>query len=294
MKDWLSIQFVVLVALLSLGCQSSTCPVVSPTSIVRKEIPAGLLEKAERLSDTAADRAGVLAAIRAYEAVLEYDPLHYRALVMAGNQSILLGAAYETDRGAKREAYNKAVCFCDRAMCTNPAFQQLREKGDAVHEAVDVLTVRELDAMTFWVTAVFYSFDECQNSLQNFIYQRRLRQARSVLEQASLLDPDWGGGVLHVTWGIYYLAVPPAIGGSREKSEQAFQDALNISDKRMLSRWSRARYFATKYGRSEMFKEDLEWVVSRSKEAVGDHGSWVFFMQRDAAQMLNPKKSSSD
>lgn len=286
MKGWLSIRILVLAAFLITGCRSSTCPVQNPVSILRKDVPAGLLEKAERRSATAADRAGVLEAIRAYEEVLEFDPLDYRALVMAGNQSILLGAAYETDREAQREAYERAICFCERALRTNPAFQQLREKGASVSDAVGVLTVRELDAMTFWMTAVFYTFDECQNSLQNFLYQHRLRQARAVLEKASSLDPDWGGGVLHVTWGIYYLSVPAAMGGSREKSEQAFQAAVSVSGKHMLSRWLRARYFAVKYRQPELFKTDLEWVVAQPQSAVFDHGSWFFFMKRDAAEML--------
>jgi tetratricopeptide (TPR) repeat protein len=277
-----------LAGLILCGCRMGT---LAPMAGSSGELPVwGSVEEAvayaDRLSEGAHSRDLVLEGIAAYEQVLVREPGHYHALSMMANQYILLGAAYERGRGAKAEAYRLAMAYAERALQTNGAFAALRQRGDSMEEASAVLTTDELEAMAFWVTAAFYYFDECFYSFEKLFHQRKLSQARRMLERASALDPDFGGGVLHVSWGIYYLAVPPVIGGSREKSEASFEAALRAGEDRMLTRWSRARYFSVKYGETALFRDDLEWVLRQTPETVSDHDSWRFFMQRDAAALL--------
>ncbi len=286
------ITFISLLALLVLG----GCSTPDFLSIQTPPPPQGLsvselLEYAEKTSEAADTKAQVLQGIRAFEQVLQVEPDNYRALVMAANQYILLGAAYETGRSGKKAAFGKALELTERAMRTNPEFDRLRGQGQNISEAVLVLSAEQMAAMVFWATAEFYRFDEVLYKFQKLPQHGRLRHARKALEHAYSIDPDWEGGTLHVSWGIYYLAVPSAIGGSPEKSAAAFEKAIRAGPDRLLPRWSRARYAAVKYRNWDQFHSDLAWVVSQKPEQVSDHGAWAAFIQRDARRLLEKYKN---
>lgn len=249
-----------------------------------------LLEVAEQRSETADTKEKLLNAIHTFEQVLIRDPKNYRSLVMAANQYILLGTAYETHRKDKKAAFQKAINYTERAMCTCPEFQRLREQGQPIHVAAQVLPEEQLEAMVFWATAVFYYFDEGLYKIEKFPKHGRLRRARKVLEYAYAMNPDWEGGTLHVSWGIYYLAVPSAIGGCSDKSDEAFEKAIQAGPDYLLPRWSRARYSAVKYKNWPQFQSDLQWVITRKPTEIKDHGAWAAFIQRDSKRLLKKYK----
>jgi hypothetical protein len=159
--------------------------------------------------------------------------------------------------------------------------------GEPTWEACRVLSDREMEAMLFWVNAVFYWYKEGQWHIGQVINYRWIHRARSVMEHMTSINPDWGGGALHFTWGVYFLSIPGSIGGDLIKSAAYFEKALEIGPERLLNRWGRAKYYYVKTKNPAGFRKDLEWVLSRDVERSPGNFAWNVFFARDARQMLD-------
>ena len=141
--------------------------------------------------------------------------------------------------------------------------------------------------MFFWVNAVFYSYKEGQGFIGQMINFRWMKRAKQVMEHMTSIDPDWGGGALHFTWGVYFLSIPESIGGDRKKSAQYFRKAIEIGPKNLLNRWGRAKYYHIKMNNPQGFREDLEWVLSRDIQQSAGHPAWNTFFVKDARRLLD-------
>ena len=183
------------------------------------------------------------------------------------------------------------MVYAEGAMFTNPSFRQCIQLGEPTWDACRVLGVREMDAMLFWVNAVFYSYKDGQLPMGQVLNFRWVQRARQVMDHMTSIDPDWGGGVLHFTWGVYYLSIPESIGGDRKKSAEFFSKAIEVGPDRLLNRWGRAKYFYVKMKNPRGFREDLEWVLSRDVGQSPGNAAWNAFFVRDAKQMLDTMDS---
>lgn len=275
---------VTLTALVMGGCIS----VPEPERLVRGKGAHGTatsLESAQDLLQNATDEASVSDAIRALERVLENNPTNHAALILLGNLHILHGAAYETNGSAKKKAYRKALYYTEAAMLGSPKFAANIDEGQAVWEAADALGTEYVDAIAFWATALFYQFDECLKKPLKPFNLRWMRRAEKMLAVAASLDPDWGGGQLHFSYGIYYM-MPAVVGGNMEKSEDCFDRAVDTGPDWLLNRWGRAKYFHRRNGNRDEFISDLEWVAAQDPaKADGPYG-WNVYCQRDARELL--------
>jgi tetratricopeptide (TPR) repeat protein len=248
---------------------------------------AGRLEEADRLGRGADSRNSIAAAVAAYQAYLETDPANYQVCVTLAQLHLLLGDAYASSKSEKRDYFQKAMVYAERAMFTNPSFRQGIQHGEPTWEACRVLGVQEMEAMMFWVNGVFYTYKEGQGYFGQVINFRWVQRARQVMEHMTSVDPDWGGGALHFTWGVYYLSIPESIGGDRKKSAEFFSKAIEVGPHQLLNRWGRAKYFHVKMKNPQGFREDLEWVLSQDVVRSPGHAAWNTFFMRDARQMLD-------
>lgn len=246
-----------------------------------------LLEKAHHLGNQADNKHALLLTIEALEKVLEADPSHYEALIHLSSFYLLLGDGYTDQTAQKVDHFRTALRYSERAMYTHPDFQKRIDKGVPVWEAVDVLTTREMEAMLFWTTAVFYYYKEGLGPVRQTINYRWVTRALRVLERMTELDPDWGGGVIHFTWGVYYLSIPVSVGGDRELSARYFQQAIDVGPNRLLNRWGRAKYFHVKMNNPLLFKEDLQWILAQDMEDADDESAWKAYFIQDARAMLD-------
>lgn len=224
--------------------------------------------------------------IAAFELVLKADPEHYNALSYISNLHILLGDAYTSKKKAKIEHFRSALIYSERAMHTNAQFKASIEGGAPVWEAAKFLKKRELDAMFFWTTALFYYYKEGLNTFGQVVEYRWVKRARQVLNLMNNLDPEWGGGGLYFTWGIYYLSIPESVGGDRKLSAQYFQKAIDVGPDWMLNRWGRAKYFHVKMHNPEEFKKDMQWIVKQDIKMMKGPYPWKVYFQEDAKNML--------
>jgi len=218
--------------------------------------------------------------------VLQSDGANYEPLKTLGNLHILKGAAYETRTRAKRKAFRRALGYCEAAMMTSPAFARKVESGSPVWEAAEALEDEHIEAIAFWATALFYQFDECLPKIAKPFNLRWIRRAEKMLKKAFSLDPDWGGGQLHFSYGIYYL-MPAVVGGDMAKAKACFDKAVATGPNWLLNRWGRAKYYCRCTGDRERFVNDLEWVIQHDPSETDGPPFWNVYCRQDARQLLS-------
>ena len=248
--------------------------------------PVVLLETAEEMESTAVNREDVEALIEAYKQVEQADPMNYRALWKIGNYNMLMGAAYADKRRFKKYHYKEAVKYCEKAMCTNMAYKEATENGAKVTEALDVLTIEELDAMGYWYTARFYYFSEALKGMGRLINTRIVIENNKMIERIDEFDSTWAGGGNYFARGLYYIAIPERFGGSKERSATEFATAIEIGPDYIVNRWGRAKYLYELIGDEEGFYSDTDWVLSQDPHHAGNPYPWNVYFQNDTRKML--------
>jgi tetratricopeptide (TPR) repeat protein len=255
------------------------------------EDSSSLLLEAEKIEATAGTREDVEKLIEAYKQIEKSDPLDYRALWKIGNYHMLMGAAYAEKRKTKKYHYKEAVKYCEKAMCTNPAFKEVTENGAKVTESLDMLTIDELDAMGYWYTARFYYFSEVLRGMGRLINTRIVIQNNSMIERIDELDSTWAGGGNYFARGLYYIAIPERFGGSKERSAREFATAIEIGPDYIVNRWGRAKYLYDLIGDVEGFISDTDWVLSQDPHSAGNPYPWNIYFQEDTREMLKENEN---
>ena len=234
------------------------------------------------------DRDSLLHSIAVFEEVVQSDPANIEAWAKLANLYILKGAAFEKRAGAKRKAYEHAMSLCESAMMNDPDFGARISKGDPVWEAASGLGADYVAPISFWSTALFYQFDECLNKIVKPMNLRWIQRAEIMLGYAYAIEPDWGGGQLHFSYGIYYL-MPKVAGGDLEKSQAYFDKAVEVGPDWLLNRWGRARYLYKRTGNTDGQIADFKWVLNQDPALMKGPLYWNLFIQQDARKILDKK-----
>lgn len=272
---------------ISSGCVRWPSEFISETPSLPSSDADRLFNRAMQLYNSADEAEKIEQAIEAFKHVLKADPEHYDALTFISNLYILLGDAYSIKKPEKIDHFRSALIYSELAMYTNPEFKASVDKGAPVWEAAGFLTKRELDAMFFWTTALFYYYKEGLNGLGQVIEYRWVKRAKQVLDIMTGLDPEWGGGGLYFTWGVYYLSIPESVGGDRKLSEEYFKKAIDTGPDWLLNRWGRAKYYHVKMQNPLDFKEDLQWVLKQDIKSSKGPYPWKAYFIKDAQNMLD-------
>ncbi len=244
------------------------------------------LQQARALEKKADSKEKLEKLINLYRTAAEIDPDNYYALWKTGNYYLLMGSAYSDKKREKKKNYMECFKFCERAMYTNKAFRQAVDKGAEVWEAVDKLTINEVDAMGYWYTAIFYYFKDCLSAFGRIFNTKLIIHNNIMIERIDTLDPDWAGGGNYFSKGIYYVAVPEKFGGSKEKAAEYFQKAIDVGPNYLVNRWGRAKYLYTVIGDEEGFINDLTWVMEQNPHKAENPYPWNVYFQRDSKEMM--------
>ena len=285
-KSVLSLLIILVIAGLLSGCVSWRPDWDRPVSAVADKDPAILLEQADRLLHSAGSRSELLAAIAAYESVLEADAANIHALTTLGHLYILLGAAYTDERSEKIDHFTTARRHNEWAMYTHPAFKARMDAGEKPWEAAEVLTDRELPAMFYWVTAVMYHFKEGMTLPEKVANKDWIDWCGIFLHRVEAIDADWGGGGVQFSLALYYGILPKSMGGNRERSDAYLARSVEVGPEWLLNRWGRAKYFHTQDGNRLEFENDMQWVIAQNLQNAGGVYPWKVYFQRDAHEML--------
>jgi tetratricopeptide (TPR) repeat protein len=247
-----------------------------------------LLSKAQEQRRAAGSRKELRVLIETYETILEIDPEHEQTLSDLAQYHMLMGAAYPENLEEKKQQYRKAIAYSERIMYLNSEFKRRVSAGQTVWDASEVLTINEADGMGWWTTTVFYYFKECIPDAFKIFNSKWITRNRIIMDKLEVVSPDWNGGANYFNFGIYYLALPDAFGGSLAKSAEYLQKAESTDPKRLLYPWGRAKYFYAYQKNRQGFEKDLEWVLAQDPHLpTGDTYPWNVYFQTQARELLS-------
>jgi len=259
-----------------------------PPATRASPVTAADLTEARRLGDAIDSAASARAAIVAWEAVATAQPDQPEAWIELATLRLLEGAAYRSRPKDRLKCYIAALQDCERAMATNPGFLRRVREGQKPWEAVAALGPREMGAMNFWSTGVFYIFRDCLGLFGRITNVRLMDAAKAMLVRMDAVDPAWEEYVSTFSWGIYYLTMPSSRGGDKARAREYFDLAVTRGVHRTLPRWGRAKYFLLPRGEAAAARADLAAVVARELDGLGGNRSWNRYFQAEAARLLAP------
>ncbi|MDI1336249.1 MAG: TRAP transporter TatT component family protein [Lacunisphaera sp.] len=241
---------------------------------------------ARRLGDAIDSAASARTAIQAWEAIAAAQPGDTEAWTEIGMLRLLEGAAYRQSARDRLVCYQAALQACERAMATNPEFLRRVQGGQTTVEALGALGARDMGAMQFWSTGIFYIFRDCLGFFGRIFNVRQLAGAKEVLLRMDAVDPAWEDYASTFSWGIYYLALPSSQGGDRVKARECFDRAVALGAHRALPRWGRGKYFYGAMGEPAAARADFEAVRAQELNGLAGNRSWNRYFQADAARLL--------
>jgi hypothetical protein len=221
----------------------------------------------------------------AYTKALDDAPGDAALLDDLADVHILYAAAWAADPSEKSAWYQAGIRYAERSMATNDRFRERVQGGASVGDAVSELGPERARTMLLWVTGVSYYFKECLG-VRKLWHFRWMPRTRKVMERMLEVDPDFGGGAVYFSLGIYHLAAPRGAGRDLVKSREFLDRAVAASPTSLLTRWGRAKYFHVMTGDRAAFQRDLEWVIAQDPHAPDNTLPWNLYFQRDARETL--------
>ncbi len=258
-------------------------PIQSP-AVTDGAAPLSRSDADARLAQ-AGEAAAIREAIAGYAAALEESPNDPGLLDNLADAHIFYGAAWARGAGEKAVWYRAGIRYAERSMATNERFRQRVEGGAKIGEAATELGPEQVRTMLLWVTGVSYYFKECLG-VRQVLYFRWMLRTRELMEHMLAVDPEFGGGAVLFSLGIYHLALPPGVGRDLDRSREFLDRAVAVSPTSLLTRWGRAKYFHVMTKDREAFRRDLEWVIAQPSETPDNSLAWNLYFQRDARATL--------
>jgi hypothetical protein len=274
--------------LLLTGCMSwrpgwERGPISSPATAD----PAATLtrEAADARFAGATDAAALREVAKSWAVALNAAPGDRELLTDLADVHVLYGAAWATSAGEKADWYRAGIRYAERALSTNERFRRRVEAGESVGSAVAESGSDDMRAMLLWTTGVSYMFKECLG-VQKLWQFRWMLRTREVMERMLAVEPEYGGGAVYFSLGIYNLALPPGAGRDLEKSREYLDRAVAASPTSLLTRWGRAKYYYVFMHDRDAFRRDLEWVIAQDPRTPENTVPWNLYFQRDARAEL--------
>ena len=249
-------------------------------------VSAAEFAQARQLGDGIETPETARAAIRAWETIAAAQPDDPEAWIELASLHLLEGAAFRHRAKDRLKCYLAGLQACERAMATNPDFLKRIRQGQTVWEAAAALGPREMGAMHFWATGVFYIFRDCLGLFGRIVNVRLMERAKSMLERMDAVDPQWEESTSTFSWGIYYLAMPSSRGGDMTRARACFDRAVALGEHRTLPRWGRGKYFYVAVREPAAARADLSAVAGRSLDELGGNRSWNRYFQNEARRLL--------
>jgi hypothetical protein len=244
------------------------------------------LREAKVLFAKAGDANSLKISIAAFESVLEENPGDSEALTLLSSQYILLGTAYTENRRDKSELFQKAMKYAELAMYNSLAFKNKVANGTLPWDATDLLGVKEMRAMYFWVIALQYEFKEVMSLPEKIANVGWLQKGLVLLNRIEEIDPEFGGGGVEFCKVICYYALPEFKGGSPKKGDEYMRKAVAKGTHWLLPLWARGKYYYVIKNEPEKSYRDLQWVARQELSKYQDPYPWKVHFQNDAQELL--------
>ncbi|MBN1365665.1 MAG: hypothetical protein JW976_12720 [Syntrophaceae bacterium] len=259
---------------------------------LKGDVPS-IIDRAKKMIDQANSKEKVIELINLYEGILKIEPANQEVLTELCSFCFLVGFGYAIKKEERKEYCLKTIKYSEQIMYLNPDFKSLVDKGEGVWEACRVLSVKEMEAMSYWYLAGGAYWKGCLGVLGKIININWPIRFKRVLARMMEIEPTWLNGFPYYSWANYYAVAPKLLGGDMEKAEEYYKKAIEQGPSMLNFRRSRAYFFHAKRKDKDSFRKDLEWVISQDPHKAGVSQSfsypsypWNIFLQRDAKNAL--------
>lgn len=253
-----------------------------------RAVPEAERAQAHALAEAVDSAATVRTAIQAWEAIAAAQPHDPAAWIELASLRLLEGAAFRSRARERRACYVAALQAAEHAMATHPEFLRRVQAGETPWQAASTLGPREIGALHFWSTGVFYIFRDCLGLFGRIVNARQMEAAKTMLQHMDAIDATWEDHTSTFSWGIYYLAMPASRGGDRLRSRDCFDRAVALGGQRTLPRWGRGKYFYPALGESAAAHADLAAVAARDLDDLHGSRAWNRYFKAEATRLLAP------
>jgi hypothetical protein len=201
---------------------------------------------------------------RLEEALLKFEQLHkaqpdnLTTLIYLTRGHYLLADAHITEMELKKETYERAASFGEKAMATNKGFREKVAAGKSVEEGLSSLTAKEVPAI-YWTAAALGKWAKASGIAAALKYKTRIK---AMIERVGQLDANYFYGAVPRYWGGFYAVAPGFAGGDLKKSHENFQKSLSIAPGYLGTKVLMAEVYWTKKGNKQEFKKILSDVLN--------------------------------
>jgi hypothetical protein len=253
----------------------------------RKE---GWQKETETVSLSAVDEARILADAKALwsqrvetdklrQSLAKFDELHrarpgaLEPLTYLTRGYYFLADAHLPDGAQKKETYELAAAYGEKAMATNDDFRKSVAGGKSVEESLGALTAQEVPAI-YWSAASLGKWAKASGIAAALKYKTRIK---AMIERVEKLQPDYFYGATARYWGGYYAVAPSFAGGDLKKSRSNFDKSLKAAPEYLGTRVLMAEVYATKTQDRKLFEALLKEVLSSTEDRhpeLGPENTW--------------------
>ncbi len=245
-------------------------------------------------------------ALKLYEIMHLQNPQHEELAVMTGQLYVMYANAFiqgpaeqlpPEDFTMQEEQYRRAGVFYIRGKDFALKALQKRYKGftdavfgldrDAAQTMLSSCSKKDVPAL-FWAASGLmgaFSLSPLETS-----YLELLPGSLAMIERASILDPTYNNGAIWEILAAFYAAAPESLGGGKDKAQQAYTKALEITGgKSPGTHILYARSFCIPAQDGQGFDEHIDKALAINPEDDPDNRLVITIAQRQARWLKEHK-----
>lgn len=280
----MKIMSILLLTAIVTGCasrQSGWDKKTEAVSMSESELKS-LTTEAKALWSQRADTEKLKASLAVFEKLHAANPQNLEVLIYLTRGNYFLADAHLQEMDKKKEIYEKAAAYGEKAMATNSAFRESVSSGKSVEDSLGKLTAAEVPAI-YWTAASLGKWAKSSGIAAQLKYKPRIT---GMIQTVEKLQPDYFFGAVPRYWGAFYAVAPSFAGGDMKKSKQQFDRSLAASPEYIGTRVLMAEVYWTKQGDRKQFESMLKEVIGSNFDNHPELGPENMWEKKKAEKLL--------
>ncbi len=222
-----------------------------------------ILQQADTLWANRGDQTSLKNAISLYEKAYAVSPTYATAERLSRAYYFLADSFLNGDE--KLNTYYKGFEWGIKAMETDPEFKKLyKDEGKPIDVASKHLG-KSYEGAIYWAGASIGKWAKMKGIFSTLEYSSK---AKRMIEHVYAMDKDYFYGGPSRWLGVYYAVAPSLFGGSMKKSKEMFDESLKIAPDYFATRVLMAENYAVKTKDKALFKQLLDYVISKPANII--------------------------
>jgi hypothetical protein len=222
-------------------------------------------------------------ALETFEKIHAANPNDLQTLIYLTRGFYFLADAHLDDMEIKKQTYEKAAAYGEKAMATNDAFKKKVSSGKSLEESLDVLTKSEVPAI-YWTAASLGKWAKATGIAAALKYKTRIKALIGRVEE---LDSNFFFGAAQRYWGGFYAVAPSFAGGDLKKSKTNFERSISIAPEYIGTKVLMAEVYWTKAQDKKEFEKMLKDVLSSNYDNHPEVGPENMWEKKKAKKLLD-------